>query len=104
RSREEPIDQQTELVGRALAHGLQPPALDERRTIEDAEHDVGVAYVNSEEHKSKGWCPRRATSITTRSLRRKRSAPYDRPRGRAKIRSRLCRRSRRFPRRPASSR
>src|SRR6266849_7514027 len=50
--REEPIDEQTDLVGRTLAHGLQPPALDERRAIEDAEHDVGVADVNSEEHKT----------------------------------------------------
>ena len=44
--REQAVDQQAEFVGRALAQRLQPPALDERLAVEDAEHDVGVADVN----------------------------------------------------------
>ena len=44
--REQPVDQQAELVGRPLPQRLQPPALDERGAVEDAEHDVGVADVD----------------------------------------------------------
>ena len=44
--REQAVDQQAELVGRPLAQRLQPPASNERRPVEDAEHDVGVADVN----------------------------------------------------------
>ena len=43
---EEAVDQQSELVGGALAQRLQPPALDQRGAVEHAEHDVGVADIN----------------------------------------------------------
>ena len=43
--REQPVDEQPELVGGALAQRLQTPALDERVALEDAEDDVGVADV-----------------------------------------------------------
>ena len=48
--REQAVDQQAELVGRPLAQRLQPPALDERGAVEHAEHDVGVADVDREQH------------------------------------------------------
>ena len=44
--REQSVDQQAELVGRALAQRLQPPTLDERRAVEHAEDDVGIADVD----------------------------------------------------------
>ena len=44
--REQPVDEQSQFVRRPLAKRLQPPALDERLAVEDAEHDVGVAGVD----------------------------------------------------------
>ena len=43
---EESVDDQPELVGRALAQRLQAPALNERGAVEHAERDVGVPNVN----------------------------------------------------------
>ena len=42
---EQSVDQQAELVRRALPKRLQPPTLHERLPVEDAEDNVGVAYV-----------------------------------------------------------
>ena len=41
-------DENAELVGRALAQRLQPPALGQPRAVEHPEHDIGVANVNGQ--------------------------------------------------------
>jgi hypothetical protein len=43
---EEPFDQQSEFVGGPFPKGLQPPALQERRPVEDAEDDIRITDVD----------------------------------------------------------
>ncbi len=47
---EELRHENAELVGRALAQRLQPPALGQPRAVEHAEHDIRVANVNRQKH------------------------------------------------------
>ena len=48
---EETVDEQPELVRRAVSERLQTPAAHERRLVEDAEHDVRVTDVNGQQHR-----------------------------------------------------
>ena len=48
------FDEDAEFVGRAFTDGRQPPAVRQLVALEDADHDVGVADVDGEEHTAYG--------------------------------------------------
>ena len=71
--REELVEHERELVGRALGRGRDAPVVDELAVVEQADDGLGVATVDREQHRYAFLCPGAAARRRCRSRCRARA-------------------------------